>query len=152
MQKDFGGGSRCKVSTPHSVDHHGQPLDGPEGISFLIPVLEEILKMDLQFVLLGDGEPRIANALKKIGESRFNKFYFKQGYDNRLAHLIEAGSDLYLMPSLYEPCGLNQIYSLRYVTLPIVRIVGELKVPSRITGIQNPAEMVLCFKNRQKIS
>ena len=48
-------------------------------------------------------------------------------YDNRLAHLIEAGSDLYLMPYLYDPCGLNQIYSLRYGTLPIVRAVGGLK-------------------------
>ena len=83
--------------------------------------------MDLQFVLLGDGEPGIADALKKIGKSWAGKFYFKQGYDNRLAHLIEAGCDLYLMPSLYEPCGLNQIYSLRYGTLPIVRKVGGLK-------------------------
>ena len=54
-----------------------------------------------------------ADALKKIGKSGEEKFYFKQGYDNRLAHLIEAGCDLYLMPSQYEPCGLNQIYSLR---------------------------------------
>ena len=60
---------------------------------------------------LGDGEPGIADALKKIKKSGAGKFYFKQGYDNRLAHLIEAGCDLYLMPSLYEPCGLNQIYS-----------------------------------------
>ena len=50
-----------------------------------------------------------------------------RGYDNRLTNLIEAGCDLYLMPSLYEPCGLNQIYSLRYGTLPIVRKVGGLK-------------------------
>ena len=78
-------------------------------------------------VLLGDGEPGIADALKKIRKSGAGKFYFKQGYDNRLAQLIEAGCDLYLMPSLYEPCGLNQIYSLRYGTLPIVRKVGGLK-------------------------
>ena len=102
-------------------------LTGQKGFSFLIPALEEILKEDLQFVLLGDGEPGIAQALEKISKSGANNFSFQQGYDNRLAHLIEAGSDLYLMPSLYEPCGLNQIYSLRYGTLPIVRAVGGLK-------------------------
>ena len=74
-------------------------LTGQKGFSFLIPALQEILEMDLQFVLLGDGEPGIADALKKIRRSREEKFYFKQGYDNRLAHLIEAGCDLYLMPS-----------------------------------------------------
>ena len=102
-------------------------LTGQKGFSFLIPALQEILEMDLQLVLLGDGEPGIADALKKIRKSGAGKFYFKQGYDNRLAHLIEAGCDFYLMPSLYEPCGLNQIYSLRYGTLPIVRKVGGLK-------------------------
>jgi starch synthase len=51
---------------------------------------------------------------------------FVNGYDNRMAHLIEAGSDLFLMPSLYEPCGLNQMYSLAYGTLPVVRRVGGL--------------------------
>ena len=86
-------------------------LTGQKGFSFLIPALEEILKEDLQFVLLGDGEPGIAGALEKISKSGANNFSFQLGYDNRLAHLIEAGSDLYLMPSLYEPCGLNQIYS-----------------------------------------
>ena len=84
-------------------------LTGQKGFSFLIPALQEILEMDLQFVMLGDGEPGIADALKKIKKSGAGKFYFKQGYDNRLVHLIEAGCDLYLMPSLYEPCGLNQI-------------------------------------------
>ena len=84
-------------------------LTGQKGFSFLIPALEEILKEDLQFVLLGDGEPGIAEALEKISKSGANNFSFQQGYDNRLAHLIEARNDLYLMPSLNEPCGLNQI-------------------------------------------
>ena len=63
-------------------------LTGQKGFSFLIPALKEILEMDLQFILLGDGEPGIADALKKIRKSGAGKFYFKQGYDNRLAHLI----------------------------------------------------------------
>ena len=87
--------------------------------------MQQILEMDLQLVMLGDGEPGIADALKKTRKSGAGKFYFKQGYDNRLAHLIEAGCDLYLMPSLYEPCGLNQIYSLRYGTLPIASVKWE---------------------------
>ena len=127
----------CKTTLLEEVGLKYQPniplvgmvsrLTGQKGFSFLIPALQEILEMDLQFVMLGDGEPGIADALKKIKKSEAVKFYFKQGYDNRLAHLIEAGCDLYLMPSLYEPCGLNQIYSLRYGTLPIVRKVGGLK-------------------------
>ena len=134
---DLSGKALCKQALLEQVKLPNQPqtpligmvsrLTGQKGFSFLIPALEEILKEDLQFVLLGDGEPGIAEALEKISKSGANNFSFQLGYDNRLAHLIEAGSDLYLMPSLYEPCGLNQIYSLRYGTLPIVRAVGGLK-------------------------
>jgi starch synthase len=63
---------------------------------------------------------------RHFAAARPDKFAVRIGYDNALAHRIEAGSDMFLMPSLYEPCGLNQIYSLRYGTVPIVRATGGL--------------------------
>ena len=66
------------------------------------------------------GELWIANSFDRLKQELSNKLGWQNGYDNNLAHLIEAGSDLFLMPSLYEPCGLNQMYSLCYGTLPIV--------------------------------
>ncbi len=82
-------------------------------------------QMDLQFVVLGSGERWIEETLSGY-RSRFGNIAVRIGFDDRLAHLIEAGSDFFLMPSRYEPCGLNQLYSLRYGTLPIVRRTGGL--------------------------
>ena len=81
--------------------------------------------MNLQFVFLGSGE---AWAEYEIGSlaSRLPNFKAHIGYSEELSHLVEAGSDFFLMPSLYEPCGLNQMYSLNYGTLPIVRNTGGL--------------------------
>jgi starch synthase len=77
------------------------------------------------FLVLGSGEKWCERELSELS-ARFPNFRAKIGYDNALAHLIEAGSDFFLMPSRYEPCGLNQLYSLRYGTLPIVRRTGGL--------------------------
>ncbi len=82
-------------------------------------------KMDLQIVVLGTGEKWCEEELNRLGKSLPNLKTWIE-FDNRKAHLIEAGSDLFLMPSRYEPCGLNQLYSLRYGTLPIVRETGGL--------------------------
>ncbi|HUX21463.1 MAG TPA: glycogen/starch synthase, partial [Spirochaetia bacterium] len=81
--------------------------------------------MDVQFVVLGTGEPWCEQELKRL-DGELENFRAFIGFDNKLAHLIEAGADLFLMPSRYEPCGLNQMYSLRYGTLPIVRRTGGL--------------------------
>ncbi|MDR2964617.1 MAG: glycogen synthase [Treponema sp.] len=81
--------------------------------------------MDLQFVLLGSGEKWCENEIAGLS-SRLSNFKAKIGYSEKLSHLIEAGSDFFLMPSRYEPCGLNQMYSLVYGTLPIVRRTGGL--------------------------
>jgi starch synthase len=80
---------------------------------------------DLQFVLLGSGEGWCENEVRSL-TSRLSNFKAKIGYDEKLSHLIEAGSDFFLMPSRYEPSGLNQMYSLAYGTIPIVRNTGGL--------------------------
>ncbi|MDR1287545.1 MAG: glycogen synthase [Treponema sp.] len=81
--------------------------------------------MDLQMVLLGSGEAWCENEVMSLS-SRLSNFKAKKGYSEDLSHLVEAGSDFFLMPSRYEPCGLNQMYSLVYGTLPIVRNTGGL--------------------------
>jgi starch synthase len=81
--------------------------------------------MDVQFVILGSGEKWCENEIKSL-EGKLNNLRAYIGYDESLSHLIEAGSDFFLMPSKYEPCGLNQMYSMLYGTLPIVRNTGGL--------------------------
>ena len=81
--------------------------------------------MDMQLVLLGSGDPWCEHEINNLA-SRLSNFKAKIGYNEKYSHLIEAGSDFFLMPSLYEPCGLNQMYSLTYGTLPIVRRTGGL--------------------------
>jgi starch synthase len=81
--------------------------------------------MNLQMVILGTGEPWCEQEIKSLA-SRLPNFRARIGYSEKLSHLIEAGSDFFLMPSRYEPCGLNQMYSLAYGTLPIVRRTGGL--------------------------
>jgi len=81
--------------------------------------------MELQMVLLGSGEQWCESEISSLA-SRLSNFKAKIGYSEKISHLIEAGSDFFLMPSLYEPCGLNQMYSLAYGTLPIVRRTGGL--------------------------
>jgi starch synthase len=80
----------------------------------------------VQFVFLGSGEKWAEGFFSDIASKYPEKFALYVGYNNELSHQIEAGSDMFLMPSLFEPCGLNQIYSLRYGTLPIVRATGGL--------------------------
>ncbi|MBC8257662.1 MAG: glycogen synthase [SAR324 cluster bacterium] len=102
-------------------------LTGQKGFDYLLPAMQKILALKLQLVILGSGELWIANSFDELKQEYPQNLGWKNGYDNELAHLIEAGSDMFLMPSLYEPCGLNQMYSLCYGTLPIVRRVGGLK-------------------------
>ncbi|MBI2899980.1 MAG: glycogen synthase GlgA [Planctomycetes bacterium] len=97
-----------------------------KGIDLVLAVIEDLLKEDVQFVLLGSGDPRYQEALLGVQRRRPDRISVNIKFDNGLAHLIEAGSDLFLMPSRYEPCGLNQIYSLKYGTVPVVRATGGL--------------------------
>ncbi len=97
-----------------------------KGIALISGILEALLHQDLQIVMLGTGEKWAEHYFSDIASRYGGKFGLHVGYSNALAHQIEAGSDMFLMPSLFEPCGLNQIYSLRYGTLPIVRATGGL--------------------------
>ncbi len=97
-----------------------------KGIDILLDVMEEISRLDLQLIILGTGASNYQEALASF-HGRSGKIGVKIGFDNILAHKIEAGADMFLMLSKYEPCGLNQIYSLKYGTIPIVRATGGLE-------------------------
>ena len=101
-------------------------LVAQKGFQLLIPVLEQLLAAGAQMAILGSGEPELEDVLTRIAAAHPESCRVWIGFDNALAHRIYAGADLLLMPSMYEPCGLNQMYALRYGTLPIVRLTGGL--------------------------
>ena len=101
-------------------------LVSQKGLDIIIQSLPEILKLPMQLVILGTGDLHYEMQLSEFAESYSTKIQVIIGYDEALAHKVEAASDIYLMPSIFEPCGLNQLYSLRYGTLPIVTPVGGL--------------------------
>ncbi len=98
-----------------------------KGIDLVAASLPEMLGMDLQLAILGSGRRDYQDLLLRAARERPGRLAVRVGFDERLAHRIEAGADVFLMPSRYEPCGLNQMYSLRYGTVPVVRAVGGLE-------------------------
>jgi len=113
-------------------------LTEQKGVPLLIPALEKFLHHQVQVVIVGSGDPALATQLQTMARDYPDKLAFINAYDDRLAHLVEAGADFFLMPSLFEPCGLNQMYSLAYGTLPLVRAVGGLK-DTVVTGMPIPS-------------
>jgi starch synthase len=101
-------------------------LASQKGFDLLAEIMEDLLERDLFFVLLGTGDQVYHDLFEGIGKQFSEKTGICLGFDNSLAHKIEAGSDMFLMPSRYEPCGLNQLYSLKYGTIPVVRSTGGL--------------------------
>lgn len=97
-----------------------------KGIDIIINNLEALMAMNVQFVLLGSGGKEYENYFTMQAGKHPDKMAVTIGYDEALAHQIEAGADIFLMPSKFEPCGLNQMYSQRYGTIPIVRRTGGL--------------------------
>ena len=97
-----------------------------KGIDLVIDASAELLDLDATWLFLGTGEPRYEQALRALAASHPSRVGVSIGFDERLAHLMEAGADIFLMPSRFEPCGLNQMYSLRYGTVPVVHAVGGL--------------------------
>jgi len=102
-------------------------LADQKGLDLLVEALPALLAgRDFGFLILGSGEDRYVKFFTELAARFPGRVAFRSGHDEALAHLIEAGSDMFLMPSRYEPCGLNQMYSLRYGTIPIVRNTGGL--------------------------
>lgn len=97
-----------------------------KGFDLIAEIAPELAALDIYMSILGSGEERYESMFQHLAAAFPDKFGVRIGYDNALAHRIEAGADMFLMPSRYEPCGLNQIYSLRYGTIPIVRATGGL--------------------------
>ncbi|MDN2662816.1 glycogen synthase GlgA [Psychromonas sp. 14N.309.X.WAT.B.A12] len=133
---DLSGKEKCKEALQKEVglSVNDTPIFGmvcrltdQKGFGLIIPILESFLRHNVQLVIVGSGDPAITGHLTALAAHYSDNFKFINGYSNELSHLIEAGSDFFLMPSIFEPCGLNQLYSLAYGTLPIVRAVGGLK-------------------------
>ncbi|MFV1976214.1 MAG: glycogen synthase GlgA [Candidatus Scalindua sp.] len=97
-----------------------------KGVDLLIVIMDDLMKRDLQLVILGIGDEKYHQMLKEAVPKYNSKLSVNIMFDNKLAHEIETGADIFLMPSKYEPCGLNQMYSLRYGTIPVVRETGGL--------------------------
>jgi len=137
--KDLTGKRLCKkdlleqFKLPTTEKDLNRPLIGivsrfadQKGFDLIAQDADEILAEDLSMVALGAGEPKYEQLFRELAGRFPEKLGVKVAYDNAIAHKIEAGSDTFLMPSRYEPCGLNQIYSLRYGTVPVVRATGGL--------------------------
>jgi starch synthase len=101
-------------------------LADQKGFDLLAEIIDELFTLEVGFVLLGTGEQKYHDLFNQVARKYPRKAGIRIAYDDRLAHKIEAGADLFLMPSKYEPCGLNQIYSLKYGTIPVVRATGGL--------------------------
>ncbi len=133
---DLGGKAVCKAELQKEAGlpvREDVPLFGlvarlvpQKGIDVLAHALDRILDLDLQLILLGTGDPEAESFFAQVADERGERFRAWLQFNNGRAHRIEAGCDFFLMPSRFEPCGLNQLYSLAYGTLPIVRATGGL--------------------------
>jgi starch synthase len=135
--KELSGKQLCKQELLEifglSQEHLGRPLIGivsrfadQKGFDLIAEKAHELMREDLVLVVLGTGERKYEDLFRALAAAYPVRVAVKMAYDNVLAHKVEAGADMFLMPSRYEPCGLNQIYSLKYGTVPIVRATGGL--------------------------
>jgi starch synthase len=135
--KNLGGKKACKQALLDELqlsrENSNRPVLGivsrfvdQKGFDLIAQIARELLHEDLLLAVLGTGDRRYEEMFRALASDFPGRVGARIGYDNKLAHLVEAGSDMFLMPSRYEPCGLNQIYSLRYGTVPIVRATGGL--------------------------
>src|SRR3972149_6677506 len=144
--KDLSGKAKCRQDLLKEYNLN-LPDDAPvigiisrfadqKGFDILSQAMEDLMAMNLGMVVLGTGERKYHNLFEGLAKKYSKKLGVKITFDNKIAHKIEAGSDMFLMPSKYEPCGLNQIYSLKYGTIPIVRATGGLD--DTIQDYKNP--------------
>ena len=101
-------------------------LTSQKGLDLVATIIPQLMAMDLQLVILGTGEPELEAKFKMLQARYPHRMGLRVGFDEGLAHRIEGGADVFVMPSRYEPCGLSQLYSLRYGTVPVVRKIGGL--------------------------
>jgi len=135
---DLSGKAECKRALLEELGlRSGVGLDRPligmvsrfaaqKGIDLIAEIASRMLEADLYLAVLGSGDPPYEAMFQLLGQTYPDQVAIRIGYDNALSHRIEAGADMFLMPSRYEPCGLSQIYSLRYGTVPVVRATGGL--------------------------
>lgn len=122
LQKEFGLPQEKTIPLFGTISR----LAEQKGVDIQLGALAEMLSADIQFVLLGSGATAYERGYLELARRFPDKVAVHVGYDERLAHRIEAASDFYLMPSRFEPSGLNQMYSLRYGAIPVVRATGGL--------------------------
>lgn len=136
--KDLSGKKKCKEALlkEQKLDAAGDdiPLIGmisrladQKGFDILSQCMDELLVNPLRMVILGTGQKEYHDMFQRYAEKYKGKISVNLAFNNKLAHMIEAASDMFLMPSKYEPCGLNQLYSMKYGTVPVVRATGGLK-------------------------
>ena len=97
-----------------------------KGFDFIVEIMDRLAEHDVVLAILGNGEEYYERLLAELAARHPSKVKVQMKFDNVMAHKIEAGADIFLMPSRYEPGGLNQIYSLKYGTIPVVRATGGL--------------------------
>jgi starch synthase len=136
-REDLSGKAVCKRRLLEEFGLPPEAMDRPligivsrftrqKGTDLIVDIAGQIAAEDIYLVALGTGEPEYEQFFRDMAAAHPGRIAARVEFDNRVAHLIEAGSDIFLMPSHYEPCGLNQIYSLRYGTPPVVRATGGL--------------------------
>jgi starch synthase len=118
-----------------------------KGIDLLVQALPSLIDRDIQWVFLGEGDPRWEGELRRLGERYPEKVAVTIGFDTALSHRITAGADFILMPSRYEPCGYNQLYGMRYGTIPLARAVGGLKDTVKDVGRDPEGGTGILFQN-----
>jgi starch synthase len=132
--KNFKSANKRDLITKFGLNNNGDipifgmvsRLDEEKGISLLINSLDQIFKENVQLVMLCDGTSEARNQIKDVAQKYSKQLKIKFGFEEHLAHLIPAGSDIYLMPSKSEPCGIRTMYSLLYGSIPVVRETGGL--------------------------
>ena len=140
--QDLSGKLKCKqdllhdfgiTTSAHSDVNNKVPVIGivsrfaaQKGFDLIAQIMDRVAREEIIMVVLGSGDKLYEEMFQRLNKQFPNKIAAKVAFDNAIAHKIEAGADMFLMPSRYEPCGLNQIYSLKYGTVPIVRATGGL--------------------------
>jgi len=135
--QDLSGKQRCKLDLLNAFGiANGNPklpvigivsrFAAQKGFDLIAQIMDRLALEEMIVVALGTGDKPYEEMFRRLNRQFPNKIAIKVAYDNAIAHKIEAGADMFLMPSRYEPCGLNQIYSLKYGTVPIVRATGGL--------------------------